>query len=391
MLRDNGVKIVITHSWSLNMGDAAILLSLLEMLKSVSPASGITVLTSHPSFTRDRCPEIQADICGWPWPVPGSARPTLPELFSWPFVFIGNMLTALLYRLSGRKVFLLNGRFSEPLMRMMDCDVVISPGGHFIGQRYFFITSLGEIAMSKIMGKRFLICAQTIGPFDGWLSRRLVTAVLSLADIIVTRDSRSAGWLRREGLKNVHVTADLAFTFGHPQKCKKSRIVLSPKGVSKDSERYVAGMAKLARSLADESGYDVLILPTDSYDLGVQSEIAARLDGKASRVDKVLPPARIAALIGESSFIVSARMHAIILGSKSCTPFLAISDSDKFADILGSFYEGGCVAAGVDSTERALMLFRDRKELAKKMAAALPGLESKAIENAQILRKFLES
>jgi len=373
------------------MGDAAMLLTLVDMLKRISPEASLSALVSDPAFTSEKCPGINAELHGWPWPIPESGRPGVLELLGYPLIFFGNMLTAIAYRIFKARVFLFNKRFSGPLTQLMECDAVVSPGGDFIGPRYFFITSLGEVVMSRIMGKRFILCAQTIGPFDSWIMRKIVAATISLADLVILREERSAAWLRKEGLKHVKVTTDLAFAFGYPQKRKKkSRIIFCPKGVLKDGEGYVEGMVRLARRLADETGCEIVILPTDSHDKEIQSEIASRLDGKASIIGEVLPPLRIAKEIAEAEFIISGRMHAIILGSRSCTPFLALSDSDKFADILGRFYEGGCVAAGADSTDKALGLFRERESLAKKMSAALPELERKALENGRILREFLK-
>lgn len=196
-------RILIHHSWSLNMGDAAMLITLVRMLRRMSPEARITALVSHPAFSRERC--IRAELDGWPWPVGGSEAGSPLGMLSYPFIFLGNLLSAAAYRIAKARIFVFNGRYSGPLSRFFDCDVVISPGGDFISPRYCFMTTFGDFLMSRILGKKLIICAQTIGPFEGLLDGRLAAAVLGLADLIIVREEESARRLASIGLRDVHV------------------------------------------------------------------------------------------------------------------------------------------------------------------------------------------
>ncbi|MEW6035122.1 MAG: polysaccharide pyruvyl transferase family protein [Candidatus Micrarchaeota archaeon] len=383
---------LITHSWSHNMGDTAILLATVDMLHSIAPGCSVSALASHPSFTKERCPRFRGHIDAWPWPVP-AGRPGLLDLAYYPVLFMGNLLSAAAYRLFGARLFVLNGGFSGPLTRFFESDVVISPGGDFIGPHYFFMTAFGEMLMAKILGKRLVVCAQTIGPFRGLLHRRLASAVLGMADLIIVREERTAQRLREAGLKDVHVTSDIAFTFPQPKKRqrKAGRVILCPKKLREGREDYAQAMVALGRKIAAE-GCEVVLVASDAYDAGLHAEIARGIGPQAKLVGAIHPPDRLAGYIAGSDFIVSSRMHAIILGSLSHTPFFAIGDSHKFQDVLGDLCQGCSMDAGEldeKGIERVLDSFGRREELRASISESFPSVKEKASRSGLILREKL--
>ncbi len=386
------MKFLITHSWSHNMGDTAILLATVDMLHGIAPGCKVSALASHPEYTRERCPKFKGSIEAWPWPIP-AGRPGLLDLAYYPALFISNMLSAAAYRLFGARLFLLNGRFSGPLARFFESDVVISPGGDFIGPHYFFMTAFGEMLMAKILGKRLVVCAQTIGPFRGLLHRRLASAVLSLADLVIVREERTAARLREAGLKGVHVTSDIAFTFPQPKKRqrKAGRVILCPKKLREGREEYAQAMAALGRKIAAE-GCEVVLVPSDAYDIELHAEIARGIGPQAKLVRAIHPPDMLAEYIAGSDFIVSSRMHAIILGSLSRTPFFAIGDSHKFQDVLGELCQGCSMDVGEldeKGIERVLGSIGKKEELRASIAESFPSVREKATRSGTILREKL--
>jgi polysaccharide pyruvyl transferase WcaK-like protein len=382
------VRFVITHSWSLNMGDAAMLLTTVDMLKRMAPDSEITALVSHPDYTRERCPAMGAGVSCWPWPVSDLDGRRKESPLVYPFIFFGNMLSAMVYRLTKRKVFLFNGRYSEPLAKLFESDVVISPGGDFISPRFFFMTSIGEVLMSKILGKRLVLLAQSVGPFDDAAHRLIVGWALGMADLVIAREQDSFDHLSRMGVKDVRLTADLAFSFPRPaMRERKRRVVICPKDLGAGRTEYAERMSGLARRIRDEFGYDILLLASDQYDMGMLADIAAGLDGEAERIPAVLSPGEIADIIAGSEFVVSGRMHAIILGSLSATPFFAVSDGFKFRAVLDELSEGCHIGA----IGKVLDAIRQSKRLGKEIASGQPEVRRRSEENASILAQKLRS
>jgi colanic acid/amylovoran biosynthesis protein len=388
-------KILIPHSWSLNMGDTAILLATVKMLSDIAPHSEITALVSHPEFTKERCPHINARLEGWPWPTPDADRIGVFDLVQYPFILLSNFISAIAYRLFKARIFIFNKKFSRALSSFFDCDVVISPGGGYIGPHYWFVTTFSEFLISKILGKKLVICTQTIGPFKGLLNGRMAAWVLNLVDLIVVREKQTASQLERIGVRNVHTTTDVAFAF--PKTIKQSsaqgkKIIICAKRLQQPVQReiYANQLRKLTERIMDEFDCEVLYLPTDKYDVEFQSELISEMPGKVRQIEEVHPPDKIAEIISEADFLISSRMHAMILGSLSSTPFYAIGDSFKFEGVLGNLCENCSMniqdfdEKGIDNIAEQI---RDAKRLRKRISDRLPFLKKKAMENSLILSK----
>ena len=387
-------RIVIPHSWSHNMGDAAMLMTIDGILGRIAPGSSVVAFASHPAFTKEKCAGLTAGVEKWPWPIP-RGRPSLAELAIYPAVFLGNMLSALIYRLSGRKVFIFNSAYSAPLSALFECDIVISPGGDFIGPNYFFITTFGEMIMARILGKKLVICAQTIGPFEGALNGHLAGLVLGTADLVIAREGRTARELLRFGVRKTVVTTDLAFSFPPPEGAgkRKRQVVICPKKIKGNREAYAEAMRKLAERVSGE-GFGILFLASDRYDTDFQREIASGIRAEHEIIPDVLPPSEMARRISESEFIVGSRMHAIILGSLSHTPFVAIGDSFKFGEILDPLCPGSTVPVSTlddSAIETIIGRIKSADGLRKEIRANFPQVKRKSQENEEILgRKFAE-
>lgn len=385
------MKILIPHSWSPSVGDMAVLTATVKMLEEIAPSAEITALVSHPEFTAEKCPHVNARLERWPWPVPGARRSIL-EVASYPFILMGHFFSAIAYRLFKARIFIFNRRFADPLSAFFDCDVVLSPGGDFINPKYGFVTTFSEFIMAKILGKRLVICAQTIGPFTGFMHGRLAAAVLGLADLIIVRENKTAALLEEIGLRNFHVTADIVFTFPMLPKNARKRILVCAERLDSISKRkaYAEYLRKLSRRIMDEFGCEVVYMPANSADVEFQGEIVSGLDGKIRAIGEVYPPHKVAELASESDFLISSRMHPIILGTLSATPFFAIGDSFKFEEVLGAFCKGCSLKISeLDDKSIGIILgkIREREKLGKMIAARLPDARKKAMESGSILKK----
>ncbi len=390
-------KVVVAHSWSLNMGDAAMLRTIADIVHGISPEIRITALVSHPEFTIERCKGLDAAIKGWPWPVSRGKRGIADYAIVYPAIYLNNMLSAALYRLIKAKLFLFNRAYAEPLSAIFECDAFICPGGDFISPKYFFHSTFGEIMMARMLGKRIVVCAQTIGPFTGFLDRKMAAFVLNMADVVIVREEVTAKHVRELGVRNVEETSDLAFMFmaggkWSPKRGKK--VIISPKKISGGRAAYVEGISNLVKRLVDELGYEVEFLPSDAYDSDFQSEIASGLGGRVRLAGGVFSPEEIAMRMSGAEFVVSSRMHAIILATLSGTPFFAIGDSHKFEAILGGLCDDCTI--GIDGLDdkgvsRVLDAVKDGKRISASIGRKYPQVLAKSRRNAEILEsKFRE-
>lgn len=386
-------KILILHSWSPNMGDNAMLKSIVSMLDEVSRGCMISALVSHPEMTTRLSPGLRAELRDWPWPVPKKGGTPFVDKLAYPVIWGANLFSAAIYRLFKRKVFLGNGRYRGALEGFFDSDIIMTPGGDFISPDYFYMTTFSEMMMAKILGKKLVVLGQTTVPFKSVIGSAIASLILRLPDLLIVREDYSARWLGSIGIRNVFVTGDVAFLFDHKPvgKREKRRVILCPKGV-KDPE-YPEKMAALARALI-EKGCSITILISDLHDLKVQEDIAKRLGSSVEVIDKIMGPEELSDRIASADFIISSRMHAIILGTLSATPFFAIGDSFKFREILWPFYPDSSIhykTLDEKGIEKIMGFIERRDSLEAVMRQKLPGIKEKSARSKGILAgKFSE-
>ncbi|HSB47674.1 MAG TPA: polysaccharide pyruvyl transferase family protein [Candidatus Bilamarchaeum sp.] len=383
------MRILIHHSWSPNMGDAAMLSSTASLLRSICPDCHICALVSHPEITKNACPGLDAELRGWPWPVPQRGRAGLAERLSYPFIWGSNMLSAAAYRLTGKKLFIGNGKYRPALEGFFASDVVLTPGGDFISPNYFYMTTFSEMLIAKLLGKKLVVLGQSTVPFRGLAGGLVARFVLGLPDLIIVRERHSAKWLGSIGVRNVHVTGDVAFLLGHRPSVERrdNRIAICPKGFA--DRESTARLARLAARLRAE-GFGITVLLSDGHDERVQKELAGLMGDDAEFVSGLLGPEALADRIASCGFIISARMHAIILGTLSSTPFFALSDSFKFEHILEQFYPGCFMdhkALDAEGIERVVAMVRRRGELGPLMKERM----GQVVEKSYASREILES
>jgi len=393
-----GPKIAIAHSYSLNVGDMAVLSTTVGILTGIAPDSQITALVSHPDFTSKKLPRLNARLERWPWPVDHEAGKGPLRFFGYAAVYLSHIVSVLAYRIAGTRVFLFNKKYSAPLNAIFDCDILLSPGGDFINPRYGFITTLSEFIMAKALGKKLVICAQTIGPFEGLLNGRASAFVLNMADLILIREQKTAKLLADAGVKGVEVTGDIVFAFPkalEEGKKRPGKAVICVEDLHPPAlkERYAKKMKELSRRVNREFGYRIVYMPANCADAAFHADLAQGIED-AEVIHEVHAPEKIADILSDAEFLISSRMHPIVLGALSCTPFFAIGESFKFEAVLGPICEGCCMKGYEletdEGVERIMDAIRRREALRRKIFGTLPGAKERAKRNAVLLCKKLE-
>src|SRR3546814_4747390 len=91
--------------------------------------------------------------------------------------------------------------------------MVVSSGGTYLVPHYRLMPKLLDFLVVLALGRPLVLFTQSLGPFHGVGQRWLLRRVLSRATLILVRDERSLGYLRRLGVPSdrVRVCADAAF------------------------------------------------------------------------------------------------------------------------------------------------------------------------------------
>ncbi|WP_035106907.1 polysaccharide pyruvyl transferase CsaB [Desulfovirgula thermocuniculi] len=290
-----------------NLGDEAVLYSMLQALRASLPGARFVVLSGDPAGTR--------------------AAFGVEAVNRWSPAAVCRALAA--------------------------CDVFLSGGGSLL-QDVTGLKSLlyyaGVIWLAGALRKPVVFYAQGIGPVTTEAGRRLVRRVAERARLITVRDGESAAELRHLGVKRppVVVTADPVLGLDPAAVGgEKGEAVLAEVGAA---GRPVVGVAlrewpgfgaeqeeALARVLDGlcRRGLAVVFIPLHfPADLGVSRRVAARMAEPAAVVSRALSVEEALSLFGCLHLCLGMRLHALVFAAVFNVPLVGLSYDPKVERFL---------------------------------------------------------
>ena len=408
------MKILITNLYSAaNRGDAAIVKGMRNALQDYFPNSEFTVLSK--SY------EVAKAITGIE-----SYPPLIDRVkFFGYFGLIYFLIWAYLYK---RKMILPTFGRGDRIKHYLDADLILSVGGGYLNDNYpvAMIRWLFEFYFGKLLGKRVIIYASSVGPFNkAWL-KPFVRFVFNKLDLITLRDPKSKEALDSVGVNSsrIHVTADAAWCMEPisreegfqllrgevPDLSERLKVSISAKhwefykGDGIESHlRYIKALSSLTDHLVKNWGAEVFFLSTCTAFGGYSHDdrqVAYRIIENIENLDgvKILGgeylPEQLSAIYANMDLHIGTRMHSNILAMLSGTPVVAIQYEPKTKDMMDSFGLGDWV---IDieqiNPERLIQMVDEgieKRELIKsQISKKLPELKRKSKDNARLVHELL--
>jgi len=283
------------------------------------------------------------------------------------------------------------------LQELNECDLVldIGEGDSFTDiygmHRFTFMIVSKLAALAK--GKPLILSPQTIGPFDGWLARKLAVMVMRRCAKVFARDQLSSAYLRSEGVvDNAAEAIDVAFKLPFSKAARPSDKVLiglnvsgllfsggysgtNQFGLSLD---YPALVREQLRQWTANPAYEVWLiphvvpdhLPRDDDRVAIRQLVSEFPGVKCA--PEFNSPSEAKSFISAMDFVTGARMHACIAAFSSGVPVAPLAYSRKFNGLFSSLGYGWIVDGKKMNNEEALAKTNEalarREELAAEIA-----------------------
>ncbi|MDO7789047.1 polysaccharide pyruvyl transferase CsaB [Desulforamulus aquiferis] len=307
-------KVVISGYYGFdNLGDEAVLFSILKTLRELNVGLRIDVLSNQPGQTAE------------------------------------------VYKVSAHNRW----KLREIYRALKDSDMLISGGGSLLQDvtgLKSLLYYLGVILLARMLGKPVFFYAQGIGPVNSGPGRLLMRLVVNGVQRITVRDELSCRDLQDMKITRpeIRVTADPVL--GLEQRFvddEAGRKILEQAGVNLSKEKKLIGVSprewqglseykQVLAALCDKLsrvGFQVVFLPMHyPDDLKTSQEIVSLMEQPATVLTGNYSVADTAALIANMDLLVGMRLHALILAAVMGVPPVAISYDpkiDRFMNLLG--------------------------------------------------------
>lgn len=318
-----------------NLGDEAILNSMIEMINELNPGAEIIVLSNSPESTKVK------------------------------------YNTESIYRYDIFKI----------MSEMKRSDIFISGGGSLLQD----VTSLrsvpyylGLIFIAFIFNMKTIFFAQGVGPVRNKFYRFLIEKVLNRVDYLSVRDQDSKTFLENIGIKRnkINIIDDPVFglnTFNpHLKKNKEKNIELQSIGVSVrnwHSNRYLESLADFLNKIGEKNKISITIIP---FHQGKDIEISKKLQGMLEVDSKVREYTDDLDEVNEFyrtlDLFIGVRLHSLIFSAVNEIPFIGISydpKTDSLIEEMGYQSEISTENITVDKLERSYNKIIDNEDKIK--------------------------
>ncbi len=268
---------------------------------------------------------------------------------------------------------------------------------------------LTTIYLAKRMGLKVMLYANGIGPVSRGSNRYLCSRIINLVDVITLREESSSLELSALGIKKpeIIVTADPAL--GLPSAdFKEVESIFSREGISTDRplvgfsirkwagyDRYSQIIAQAADYLEERHNAKSVFIPLHfPSDLSVAEDIATKMKHtpfilKSSYgIDKTL------GIIKKLDLVLGMRLHALIYAVSLSVPVIGLIYDPKvqgFLEYVKQPSAGNVADLELESLKKLIdEVWGKRDEIKQQLNEGNKLLKQKAFENAEIAIRLLE-
>ncbi|MGM0445280.1 MAG: polysaccharide pyruvyl transferase CsaB [Bacillota bacterium] len=285
-----------------NLGDEAILGSMIKMIKTVYEDIEITVLSNKAEQTSER------------YGVNSIYRYDIFEIVS----------------------------------AMRRSDVFISGGGSLLQD----ITSmksvpyyLGLIFLAEVFNLKTVFFAQGVGPLNKKFNRFLVSKVLKNTDYISVRDKDSKELLEKIGLNRnvINITDDPVYGLYNKRnkELEHKQREIKKIGVSVRSwndNSYIKSIADFLNNLKQDKKISVEILPFHKgEDIIISSRLKKMLKMETKIIDYTDDFTKINDIYSDFDLFLGVRFHSLVFAAVNLVPFIGISYDPKVTSLIDDF------------------------------------------------------
>lgn len=277
-------------------------------------------------------------------------------------------------------------------------------------------TYLREVQIACAAKIPVMVYAASAGPLEQPSVRALVRDALNQVDVISVRDQHSRRLLEQIGVeREISVTADPAILLEpepltldeivhaeaiDPERCLIAMSVREPGPAAPGLalERYHELMANAADFVAARLNAEVVFFPLERRSLDVQHSHGVvarmRLAHQATVLKGDYSPGQLVSLLQHFQFSLGMRLHFLIFSALAGVPFVALPYATKIQGFLeqlelqGGGLEDASAGQLIASIDRA---WDHRDELRQRVLGALLRLKEEARENNRLALDLLAS
>ncbi len=213
---------------------------------------------------------------------------------------------------------------------------IMSGGGYFNMWPTMFDAKIRELELAHANGCRVILVGQSLGPFTDE-QKAVLKRALRQDDVICVRDGESVAELKALGFA-ADLAPDLALALPKDVPIDKSLVTVVPGGFGCDERLLADQLAAFVRRT--DGAYRLRVVQTCALwpDVRVVRDLRRLLSARGVACEFALPKtyAELLAAVEGSAWVVSRRMHGMVVGWRSGSSVFALTTSRKIVGFLSA-------------------------------------------------------
>lgn len=414
-------NIVISHVYSSdNKGDAALTSVLIDDLKSQFPEAKVTIFRLE-SVKKGSYFEGVPEKASFMYYALNRYENLLGKLAYTVCMVTATLTYAALLRATGRHIYL--PRHLREVAKIYEqSDLIVPVGGGYIRSRKGLLNRLNiplllhPLLFGYLLGKPTILYAQSVGPFQNIIEKKIVAYILRRMTLIMLRENASLKLLESLGVtKNVSRAIDSGFLLKSKKRLNLHKLYHVPANkiiIGVTVRSWLAHEAQLNYEKAVANSLDKLVKTSNAHVLFIPQVTATKGDDDRQtncRVHDLMHYTKGSTLIEDTpnhheikaiydglDILVGTRFHSVIFSLTSYVPVLAIEYEHKTSGIMHDLKLEGWVIKIEDATSENLTellrkLVSQQGEYRTHLHRHLPPYLRRAKRNITILNNALLS
>lgn len=386
-----------------NVGDEAILATVVASIRKVFPDAMISVSTDDPIATAKKLSVRTVPLFGFQY-VKYSYFQLIMEILRTDIYVWGGATGLSDYPENALRIARLVKMFGKKLV-LFSCGM----NSEFNPAHYKLNHGKKECLL-RILEKFIRAELDLVKIYENWRVERIkkkIGKVLNKADLLMVRDQQTKDLLRECGVvRDIYPTADpavlieLVSTEQVGELWKKNQLwedvsLVIGMGISAQREiKQLGDIVTLSDYLVEKYHAHILFIPMNpKTDAALMENIRTEMKHKefADVLWGKYEPEEIAAIASKMALVISSRLHLLILSSISCVPIVGLSRGSKIDNYLKKFGEksSGTVEHFdlKDLKETCDRLLDDQEKYRENARGVLEELKRMAEKNQELLKQ----
>ena len=301
--------------------------------------------------------------------------------------------------------------FSEVMKAMKNSKLFLNGGGNLIqdeSSTRSLMYYLATIWMAKKLGLKVMLYSNGIGAINKKINRLITSRVINEADIITLREEKSLKELESLHITKpqVIVTADPAFTLA-PCRDEEAFSILAAEGIVKTKplvgisvrkwknfQSYIKQVAEAADYMVEKLEVQPVLIPMHyPHDVEICHTIASMMKHQPIIIKNKYSVSQTLGIIKNMDMIIGMRLHALIYGASLQVPVLGLIYDPKvegFLEYINQPSAGNVENLNYDHLIQSIEdVWNNRQQIKEQLSVSKQLFVNKALQNAEIAIELL--